>query len=275
MSEPLPPEPLASLDWRSAVRVGETQGLASRLWRIGDLLVKQALRPADATKEAAFYERWAPLTGLPLPRLHLHHEDWLVLDWIDGAPGDCLVGATSRQAASVADTLHALVRVAAGDHAPEGLRNVLPEPDSLATRVEASLSHVGRHFAEHASLVHALPARVAAAVTRLRARPGALCHADFHVENLLFRGDQAIVIDWPSFGWAPRGIDVTRFVIEGLEDPTRWREWAPHAVDEVPDAALMSLGFATASGWMARDVLEGRPRALLERLLRGLALLTK
>ena len=269
--------------WPSAVRVGEGTGLSSRLWRIGDQLVKHANQPEDAVREAAFYTRWAPQTGLPLPRLHAHSGDWLVLDWLDGEAGDCLVGASGDRAAAVAEALGRIACVAVGDAPPPGLRTVVPAGKALEqriTKIENGVRHLHRHFPAFAPLAAGLPAAYVRAAERLSRRPGALCHADFHVENLLFPnagaagspGPGVIVLDWQTVGWAPPAIDVTRFAFEGLADPTTWRAWAPHAVEGVPDAAILSLGGFIGSRWLAQEVLTERQRALLHRSLEHLAI---
>ncbi|MEN0061401.1 MAG: aminoglycoside phosphotransferase family protein [Myxococcota bacterium] len=268
MKRPNPPDSLADLDWPNAVRIGEQFGMASELWRIGDRVVKHAYRESDADREAAFYARWAPqCEGVHMPRLHRRDGAWLVMDWIDGDPGDCVVGVGAERADAVADALRAIARVVPSDSAPEGLRTILPKAEEMGARIETGLPHLLRHFPLAEEMVRDLPQRAATAVHRLESAPGVLCHADFHAENIIFQPGRAVILDWPNAGWAPAGFDVTRFIVEGLADPASWRSWAPHGVDEVMDTANLILGYFTTSQWLKADRLQPRQHDLLRAAL--------
>jgi hypothetical protein len=174
-------------------------------------------------REISFYRNLAGRLGGPLA--HCHHAEYdaadgwftLVLADVPGAAqGDQIAGADLAQASAAMRALARLHAPVMGDLAL-GTADYLNQPNPLdqallTQLLPAFLERYGERVApEHAELCERFVASLDAWAADRRP-PLGLVHGDFRLDNLLFAGDEATVVDWQTVGWGPAMFDASYFI---------------------------------------------------------------
>ena len=183
-------------------------------------------------REIAFYRQLAERIGGPLPGCHLAEYDagegWftLVLDDVrEGVPGDQIAGCTHAEAALAMRTLARVHAPVMGDLAL-GTADFLNQPNPLDQALLTQLlpsfleRYGGRVSDEHAELCRRFVASLDAWAADRRP-PAGLVHGDYRLDNLLFTGDGAVVVDWQTVSWGPAMLDASYFIGGCLDTATR------------------------------------------------------
>lgn len=174
-------------------------------------------------REVAFYQQLGDRIGGPLPRCHLAEYDqgegWftLVLDDVPGAvQGDQIAGCAPATAATVMRAMARLHAPVFNDVAVGTLDFLnLPNPVNstlMGALLPAFIERYGdRITPEHIEVCRRyVPAADAHAADR-RA-PLGLVHGDFRLDNLLFKGEDCVVVDWQTVQWGPAMLDAAYFL---------------------------------------------------------------
>jgi thiamine kinase-like enzyme len=296
-----------------ANRIGAEHGMSGQIHRVDietergsgprSLVVKQETAAA-VERELLFRRHCGELMRGHIPDLLCGVIDdeagrgVLVLEDIASAEqGDVLHGCTDDQA-------DAVVRVLARLHGGSGSANddsdqaALPrwsaspiEHDRWSDRLDRANERFPEILAPRLTLLPDLPERVAGAGSVLLEGPVTWLQVDSHLDNTLFRPDGTVVLlDWCNAAIGPPVVDLTRFLTEGVVDPTRPErvtalltlytdELRGLGVEDVSVADLRS-GFELALlpllqgavGWAGRDDLDvaGRAAVVCESFLRGM-----
>lgn len=214
-------------------------------------------------REVAFYDEVAPATAnLDVPRcFHTGANDsaerWVVvLEDIPADAVDYLAGASLHQAEAAIDSL-------ATFHAAwwESDRRFswMPGFDGAGVGGLQGLwleSHP--HFIERYGHLAPGPTtdwltvfapRLAEWSEKAAAEPLTIVHADYRLDNLLFRGDRVTMIDWQTALRGPAAMDVSCFIATSLGIENR-REWEPTLLSRYLDA-LSDNGVTVDPVWFA------------------------
>lgn len=269
----------------TSTRIGSEYGFGGRVHRIEgeteegaavSLIVKEEDR-ASVERALAFRQHNTEVMGTSIAQLYgsfFEDEGELgVLLLEDMAPciqGDALEGCSGPQAESVVRAL-ARLHTSSGKAALADVDETLPrwqlrfiedevwvERFSLARRryPEILTSEVAER------LVH-LPDAVAEAGTTLANGASSWIHGDMHLDNVLFRSDDSVVIlDWANATIGPPAVDLAHVFSEGIAsgDPeSRLAEWLPVYGEEAASlGAVIDLGELRSSiGWAILRLLQG------------------
>lgn len=230
----------------SAERIGEAYGWTSTIVRaalqgegLPATVIVKWCSPANARTEARFACDVAPLLDVETPRVLGasidETADRAVVVLADIAParqGDYLVPMSDADLDVQVDAMaswHARFWDRADDPAIAWLPRRDPDVADRVRRTEAGLGVFldrwgGRISAAARDAAAALPRRLASAYAALARAPLTLTHADFHVENVLFRPDgRAVVLDWTEAARARAAYDTARFLLNGVGAAARRR----------------------------------------------------
>lgn len=183
------------------------------------------------------------------------------------APGDVLAGCTPAQACDVLRVLARLHAATWDVDAHEALPEWDPRPLDAAIWRERLALAAERHPALLSAPLVArlidLPERFAASVDAARHGPRCVIHADVHLDNVLLRDEDSVVLlDWDGARFGPPAVDVMRALLE-CAGPPSGRTW-PRCLA----AYLLELRTRGIADVGARDVLgDGTP--VLVPMLQG------
>jgi hypothetical protein len=225
--------PRGSVSLRGRERIGETFGLASRLFRCRfegepcSVVVKLwATDGPGGTREVPFYSTFGPELDSHVPRCYHgavdreHKRGVLVLEDLHPfRQGDCLEQLPLERALRLSETLAAV-------HARWWGRDELLEIDWLppprergsewfATRRELFLRRFGDRLDGPArELLENVERAPTLANERLADADPTLLHADFHLDNVVFRlpTEHPVLLDWARAVKGPAALDVAELV---------------------------------------------------------------
>lgn len=223
----------------TSTQIGEGFGLDGMLLQVRvpgsatpSLVVKLAAWSGDQT-EPHFYKTIAPHMPCRLPTCYgtASAADRFVLlleDLSAADQGDCLVGASDAQT-------RALVAAVGRYHARfwGGTDPVVADRDQF-TFEQPSDNHDDhcQRFLQRfssdvgpqgASLLDSLPELASAAAKLLASSTPTFVHTDLHLDNVLFLGDEPVILDWPGAALGPGVIDLARILIEAMTRTQRQR----------------------------------------------------
>jgi len=183
-------------------------------------------------REVEFYRVLSPRLGWPVPRCHLAVYDetdgWftLVLDDVEGGvQGDQIAGCDVDTARTALIELAAVQAPVLGDE-KVGQEPWLMLPNMLTQELLSGLlpafldRYEGRIAPEHAAVCERFVA-VLDAWWESQQGPRGLMHGDFRLDNLLFVGETAAVVDWQTVIWGPAVLDVSYFLGGALDPEVR------------------------------------------------------
>jgi aminoglycoside phosphotransferase (APT) family kinase protein len=223
---------------------------------------------AKCSREIRFYRDLAK--GLPVPHCLFAFGDeggmLVLLEDLTGAtPGDALLGGDPDL---VAATLRATARIHGRFATSAGELDLSPalarDPDAAAERGRRDLPRFLARFGDRIpSPVRRLLEPLIFDSGRLfRDLPGTadtLVHADLHLDNVFFRHDEALLLDWQSFGRGPGPLEAARFLATELraEDrPAEDRRLFDLYADELATAGGPGLGAKERERWRVRGLLQ-------------------
>lgn len=227
-------------------------------------------------RESAFYEHVAAASDHSAFAAcfyngrDIERDRWaLLVEFVDADEFDFFAGATEQQASAAIDALAAL-HASWWNGATEfawmpgfdrsGVGGLQPHwIQSLPAFVER-YGHVLP--GETAAWVLEFAPRLAAWSAAAAEEPLTLVHADYRIDNLLFRGDAVTIVDWQTAMRAPAAMDVSCFIATSLTvDERRGREaalidgylsgLAAHGVDVDPTWFMRSYD-ETLLWWMGQ-----------------------
>jgi len=316
LTSPIPSDPRStSLPWLSKVTgceirstewIGTDFGLSGHCCRVigrdgqggeVDVVVKLTTE-ANASREIAFYRHYAPDTPIATPPFFgggvADGRGYLVVGTVvDAIQGDVLAGTTRKGAEAMAGALARLHGRWWNDSALDRLRPLSPpqrsQPAVLTDEtVDRFLSKRGESLApEHRSLIATLGTRLAGVHESLWGGARTLIHTDAHLDNVLWSGDDPVLIDWEGAMVGPPEVDVARLLIEGMTpyqfgqfgsavlaayQQALLRSGRSEGIEEsrVADAALRSLaGIVDWIGGTEAPPPGGRTRLLGDNALRA------
>jgi hypothetical protein len=304
--EESPAWPHGSVRVLDTTRIGTEHGMSGEIHRVAAETTLGGPRTVVVKREAAaavdrellFRSHCGELVRGCIPALFFGVTDAergvLVLEDVTPAEqGDVLRGCTDDQAEAVVRVLarlHGGSRSATDQAGLPRWRTRQVEPDQWRHRCDRASERFPAILGAHRTRLFDLPERVAAAGNALDSSAVAWLQVDTHLDNTLFRPDGTVVLlDWCNAAIGPPVVDLTRFLTEGVVEPTQpervtalltlySRELRGFGVEDVSVADLQS-GFDLAVlpllqgavGWAGRDDLEpsGRPVAVCESLLRS------
>ena len=221
-------------------------------------------------REAGFYghmaEGFSDRTGMTVPRCFVNlfdpetHAATLVIERVHpAAKGDILDGTTF-------DRMHTLVGDLARMHGIFWMDQVLAEQDWLIDWTAPSLlAGIPRTQASWRSIREQYPhlhpddlvamaemflADVPAWLGRFAQRPWTLIHQDYELDNILFRADGPVIVDWQSPMRSFPGMDLGWLLMASHNDETLARE------PELLDHYRRELAAAGGPQWSEQDLLE-------------------
>ena len=221
-------------------------------------------------REAGFYSHMAAQvparTGMTIPRCFVNlfdpetHAATLVMERIHPASkGDILDGTTF-------DRMHTLVGGLAGMHGAYWMDEALTEQDWLIDwsapnllkgipRTVASWSNVREQYPQYhsddlAAMVDVFLADVQGWLGRFTQRPWTLIHQDYELDNILFRDDGPVIVDWQSPMRSFPGMDLGWLLMASHNDETLARE------PELLEHYRRELAAASGPQWSAEDLAE-------------------
>jgi hypothetical protein len=270
-------------EWLSAVlerevstarweRIGIERGFRSVIGRVvtdhGSVVVKlTTFEGADV--EVRFYRE---VESAPAPRAYYAHADGehvvLVLeDLTAGRAGDALVGCTIDEAALVLERMAALRNP--GDGFPRWQDRLALRAQRYDASVDVFLERFGDSFpAEIRALAERLRSRLARVLTPLFERHVTLIHGDLHLDNVIFDGDRAVILDWQTACVAHPALDFVNFVYSSLSIEDRRTVERDLGGEEIPLALINAFGGTVI--WFARPdipTMTGRERAFVDAAL--------
>lgn len=244
--------------------IGEDFGFASTLVAVttsshGPVVVKAWDPTAHGLGEIEFYAEWAPRLPIRLAACHVSAagDELALLVLEDLRPvrqGDELARATRAEATAIARSI-ALVHAATIDVddplPPPRFGRRLP-PEWHDTRRVAWVDRFGlpEHPLARAVVVHSVVAEEIA-VSLWSDAPEGLTHSDLHLDNVVYDGDEPILLDWARPGWGPAVHDLSSVLYScarvGDFDAVieTHREIVPTDDDQVDGAMLKRLVIAT------------------------------
>lgn len=253
-----------------------------------------------AAREIRFYELVRGRRDFAAPRAFFAATDdatravvLLLEDLATARGGDVLAGCSPEEAALVLDAIapiHAAWWGQPDAAAPAWLPRWAGDPPARQARYAAQLPTFLERFGSRLpptaiELLDGLRHAYAAVLTELDQAPAALLHGDLHLDNVLFAGDRAVILDWPGVARGAGAVDAGFFLVGSLtpDDRRRFGEELLrryHArlrelgVRDYPFSALrrdacLALAWQLAGtvGWLATadlSVAEGRERDLIE-----------
>ena len=221
-------------------------------------------------RENGFYDHLATQvaarTGMTIPRCFVNlfdpetHAATLVIERIHPATkGDILDGTTFER-------MHTLVGDVARMHGNYWMDGSLNEQDWLIDwsaptflagipRALASWSNIREQYPQYHSgdlvaMVETFLSDVPSWLGRFAQRPWTLIHQDYELDNILFRGDGPVIVDWQSAMRSFPGMDLGWLLMASHNDETLARE------PELLDHYRRELAAAGGPHWSEDDLLE-------------------
>ena len=221
-------------------------------------------------RENGFYDHLAEQvstrTNMSIPRCFVNlfdpetHAATLVIERIHPAEkGDILDGTTF-------ELMHTLVGDLARLHGAYWMDEALIEQDWLIDwnaptfmagipRAQASWGNMREQFPEYhsdelAAMVDTFLAEVPTWLGRFASRPWTLIHQDYELDNVLFRADGPVIVDWQSSMRSFPGVDLAWLLMASHNDETLARE------PELLDHYRAELAAAGGPQWSADDLAE-------------------
>ncbi len=214
-------------------------------------------------REAAFYEHVAPHVE-QVPRCFFNGSDRqrdryvLAIEYIDGDPCDPALGATEQQARAGVDALASLHgewwgRATEFDWMPGFDRGGV---GGLASLWRQNLPVFTQRYRDSlpgdtASWALGFVPRLAGWSDGAADEPLTLVHADFRLDNLLFRDDGVMIIDWQTAMRAPPAMDLSCFLTTSLTIDQR-REHEGWLIERYL-SGLASCGIEVDRDWFGRS----------------------
>jgi len=206
--------------------------------------------------------------------------------------GDALTGCTDEQAESLIRTIARIHTSSLGVSRERAPSSWTVSPIDQATWEEKLATTARSHpnVLDRATVdrLQDVPAAIQKAVESLGQDEWCWIHADFHLDNVVFRsGTSAVILDWASARIGPPAADLGHILTEGLNFGTprdRLERWGSVYADEASqlgvsidlDRLRTSIGWSIIPllrgviGWGARDeVFADRLVAVRENLLRN------
>ena len=217
-------------------------------------------------REAGFYRTLASDIDMELATCYANlfdpntHEATLLIERISGEKGDILKGTSF-------DRLHRLVGDLARMHGRYWMDESLLEHDWLIGWDEPTLLagipivadswnkfpslHPDWYPADLRSYLDAtFVADTASWLTRFAAQPWTFIHQDYELDNMVFRDDQPVILDWQTAMRSFPGIDLGWTLICSHSDETLARE------DELLDHYRAEFAAAGGPSWSAETLLD-------------------
>ena len=221
-------------------------------------------------RENGFYdhlaEQVAARASMRIPRCFVNlfdpetHAATLVIERIHPADkGDILDGTTFER-------MHTLVGDLARMHGAYWMDDSLTTQDWLIDwtapsllagipRTLASWSNIREQYPQHHSdelvaMVEAFLADIPGWLGRFAQRPWTLIHQDYELDNILFREDGPVIVDWQSPMRSFPGMDLGWLLMASHNDETLARE------PELLDHYRAALAAAGGPRWSTEDLLE-------------------
>jgi Ser/Thr protein kinase RdoA (MazF antagonist) len=232
-----------------SVRGGEPTDVVIKVWDAAD----------HGLGEIEFYAEWASRLPVRLPTCHALDatDDMGMLVLEDLRPfrqGDELEAVDVADACSIARVVarvHASTVGADGALPPPRFGRALP-PEWHDTRRVAYIERFGMpdHALVRAIVMHSQVAEQVGRALWMDAAEG-LTHSDIHLDNVVFRDEEPVLIDWARPGWGPAAHDLSSVLYSctAIEDYDEVIE-AHRAItgtndDQVDGAMLKRLVIAT------------------------------
>jgi len=188
-----------------------------------------------APSEPYFYDHLAPRIPVRFADCYASAsaEDRFALvveDLGDLSQGDCLIGATDPQVknlvASIA-TVHACFWEGTDD-ALQQMRRLRFDPDRVLAGFEEHRRDLLMRFgsglgADPDERYSQVVRQVGAAAAVLNNATSTLVHSDLHLDNVMFDGDEPVILDWPAARVGPGAIDLMRILVESVSIEQRRR----------------------------------------------------
>ena len=222
-------------------------------------------------REAGFYAQMAaPVsarTGMSIPRCYVNlfdpetHEATLVIERIHpAAKGDILEGTTFER-------MHRLVRDLARMHAVYWMDDTLAERGWLLDWMSPSLrvgipftldswSNVCAQHPEHhpddvaAMIEEVFLSDIEGWLRRFGQRPWTFIHQDYELDNILFRSEGPVIVDWQTAMRSFPGVDLGWMLMASHNDETLARE------PELLDAYRAELAASGGPQWSEEDLAD-------------------
>jgi aminoglycoside phosphotransferase (APT) family kinase protein len=251
-------------------RIGTDRGFRSVVGRAslddGRTVIVKVADGEGAANEARFYER---VDGAPAPRAYHVASDGhlvvLVLEEVTGRLGDALLGCSIDEAALVLERM-AQFRVS-GTGFPRWGDRLAARQQRYDAAVDMFLNRHGDRFPpEIRMLAERLRGRLAQVVEPLAQGP--LIHGDLHLDNVIFDGDRAVILDWQTARVAPPVFDFVLFAYSSVSIDDRRALERRFKYDGL-ELALINA-FAGTVIWFARPdipTMTGRERAFVDLAL--------
>lgn len=214
----------------------------------------------------------------------------VIVDRVEGRPGDAELGADATDLASVIERLTPVWHLS--DDEPEVRELELPDwgrgttdaaphrrrRDRLARRIDIVLDRFpcAGTLAWMSDFPHGLVDRFESIASRPRRHGGRLVHGDLHLDNIVFTDDGPRILDWQKTSIGDPLDDLARLVIESatrpsLDDLTRLATRLPGPRPETESIAAASLlvwaGFIAGLAGRPELAPGSRDHRIVERLL--------
>ena len=221
-------------------------------------------------REAGFYcdmaDEVASVTGMSIPKCYVNlfdpetHAATLLLERIHPADkGDNLEGTTVER-------MEVLVRDLARLHGAYWMDETLLEhawlldwhapsfllglPFVAAAWADMRSKHPEHHPDDIAALVEVFMADIEGWLERFNQRPWTFLHQDYELDNVLFRADGPVIVDWQTPMRSFPGDDLGWLLLSGHNDETLARE------PELLELYRRELAAAGGPDWSTDDLLE-------------------
>ena len=216
-------------------RIGEGFGLDGMLFRAllpGAATASVVVKTADwsTPTEPYFYRHLAPQIPVRFAECFGSAEAddgeryALVIEDLHGCvQGDCLIGASETQTENlVAATAKIHHRFWGGaDPLLYQDRRVQIDAASLSKGFDATIEALVAHYGgdlgpEPAHVYDRLVDRLPWAAEEMQKATPTFIHSDLHLDNVMFDGDEPIILDWPGGRIGPGALDLAGILVEGM-----------------------------------------------------------
>ncbi len=287
-----------AVDARRAALLSDGRGFTGTVHRLDapdapTVILKQVPDPdrrERAVREIAFLRHLDaidPERRLHAPRLLAATDDGdvrLLLEPVDGVPGDVCGDPTVAELDAVIDAIVVLHQLPVDHAAPPpwlprwGVGQVDTDrphrrrAERYAKRLPPFLAWWGDACPPaFVDLCAAIEPDAESILARAAAvRPRVLIHADMHLDNVIFAPDgHAVLLDWQSVSLGPAAYDVARLLVESVDEPddgarlverARRALGAPASFADDVRTILLAVVIGFVCGYGGRDPARAHPR---------------
>ncbi len=228
--------------------------------RAGSLIAKMyktATNKAFATHltTAALHEHFSERHGpaaIPRPMHFLEDSAVSILGAVDGRGLEIAAQRCAKDMGSIANALRSFHNCGIGVEAQHGVENerrILDQWTDLVASVYPDLAYE----------ISSARSAVFRSLERLPAVAPQLCHRDFHQKQVIFRGQEPVLIDFDTLAMGDPAIDIGNFLAH-----RRWQAWLEGS-DPRPTEEAFLAGYGGGLPHFAARI-EGFTRATLLRL---------